>query len=235
MNIIQSRFGRRRCGTASVNSCAHAKNGDDEKKGDGAKGDDMTIGAVTLKQQQQRLLLLRHACNCPCAVGECRVTPHCAVLKQLWKHIADCKDQRCQVPHCLSSRYVLSHYHRCVNMDCQVCGPVREAMGNARQAAAEAKQKEAKQKEEAAARIRSIDLHLLLLHHSWGCAAAAPAAECPSENCRKMKMLLDHPKTCALSAAAAADNLLEVTMRSLAIDESEENLEATFQSSLEIR
>ena len=60
--------------------------------------------------------------------GKCPVTQHCAGMKKLWKHIAECKDQLCQVPHCVSSRYVLSHYHRCRERGCAVCGPVREAI-----------------------------------------------------------------------------------------------------------
>jgi len=81
-----------------------------------------------LRHQQQRLLLLRHAAKCPHDDGRCPVTPHCAGMKRLWKHIAECKDQKCQVPHCVSSRYVLSHYHRCKDTRCPVCGPVREAI-----------------------------------------------------------------------------------------------------------
>jgi len=80
-----------------------------------------------LRQQQQRLLLLRHASKCRHEDGKCPVTPHCAGMKKLWKHIAECKDQKCQVPHCVSSRYVLSHYHRCKD-PCAVCGPVRAAI-----------------------------------------------------------------------------------------------------------
>ena len=81
-----------------------------------------------LRHQQQRLLLLRHAAKCPHEDGRCPVTPHCAGMKRLWKHIAECKDQKCVVPHCVSSRYVLSHYHRCKDTRCPVCGPVREAI-----------------------------------------------------------------------------------------------------------
>jgi len=81
-----------------------------------------------LRQQQQRLLLLRHASKCPHENGACPVTPHCAGMKRLWKHIAECKDQQCQMAHCVSSRYVLSHYHRCKDPRCAVCGPVREAI-----------------------------------------------------------------------------------------------------------
>lgn len=81
-----------------------------------------------LRQQQQRLLLLRHASKCPHENGKCPVTPHCAGMKRLWKHIAECKDQQCQMAHCVSSRYVLSHYHRCKDPRCAVCGPVRDAI-----------------------------------------------------------------------------------------------------------
>ena len=81
-----------------------------------------------LRHQQQRLLLLRHAAKCPHQDNLCPVTPHCAGMKRLWKHIAECKDQKCMVPHCVSSRYVLSHYHRCKDVRCPVCGPVREAI-----------------------------------------------------------------------------------------------------------
>jgi len=81
-----------------------------------------------LRHQQQRLLLLRHAAKCPHEDGRCPVTVHCAGMKRLWKHIAECKDQKCLVPHCVSSRYVLSHYHRCRDLRCPVCGPVREAI-----------------------------------------------------------------------------------------------------------
>ena len=81
-----------------------------------------------LRHQQQRLLLLRHAAKCPHQDNQCPVAPHCAGMKRLWKHIAECKDQKCLVPHCVSSRYVLSHYHRCKDVRCPVCGPVREAI-----------------------------------------------------------------------------------------------------------
>jgi E1A/CREB-binding protein len=81
-----------------------------------------------LKQQQQRLLLLRHASKCPHENNKCQVTPHCANMKTLWKHIMSCKDQDCKTAHCVSSRYVLSHYSKCKDAACPVCGPVREAI-----------------------------------------------------------------------------------------------------------
>lgn len=81
-----------------------------------------------LKQQQQRLLLLRHASKCPHEGNQCTVTPHCASMKELWKHIMNCKEQDCKIPHCVSSRYVLSHYSKCREPTCPVCGPVRDAI-----------------------------------------------------------------------------------------------------------
>lgn len=81
-----------------------------------------------VRHKQQRLLLLRHASKCQYENGQCPVTPHCASMKKLWKHIADCKDQQCKVQHCMSSRYVLSHYRRCKDARCPACGPVRETI-----------------------------------------------------------------------------------------------------------
>ncbi|CAM9226043.1 unnamed protein product [Chrysoparadoxa australica] len=80
-----------------------------------------------LRQQQQRLLLLRHASTCT-SKGNCLDTPHCAAMQTLWKHIAECRTQECQVPHCVSSRYVLWHYHRCREQQCELCSPVRDAL-----------------------------------------------------------------------------------------------------------
>jgi E1A/CREB-binding protein len=84
-----------------------------------------------LKQQQQRLLLLRHAASeCPHSNGACPSTPNCWRMKQLWKHMKICKDQGCKIAFCVSSRYVLMHYSKCKEQSCQVCGPVREVMKN---------------------------------------------------------------------------------------------------------
>ena len=89
--------------------------------------------AQVIQRQQQRLLLLRHSSKCPAAgtpqnPDKCRATPHCAQMKQLWQHLAKCKDPKCATPYCVSSRYVLSHYHRCKDQSCLVCGPVRQAI-----------------------------------------------------------------------------------------------------------
>jgi len=81
------------------------------------------------RHKRQRLLLLRHASKCTAENGTCSITPHCAEMKVLWKHIAECKDQKCLVPHCVSSRYVLSHYRRC-KPPCNICDPVKEIIKN---------------------------------------------------------------------------------------------------------
>ena len=49
------------------------------------------------------------------------------MMRRLWAHIAECKEQHCRRPHCLPSRHVLAHYRRCVDSFCPVCGPVRKA------------------------------------------------------------------------------------------------------------
>ena len=87
-----------------------------------------SLVSSVLRQQQQRLLLMRHASRCQHENGKCPGTAHCPRMKRLWKHIAECKDQQCQMAHCVSSRYVLSHYHRCKDQRCAVCGPVRDAI-----------------------------------------------------------------------------------------------------------
>ena len=81
-----------------------------------------------VRHKQQRLLLLRHASKCQYEAGQCPVTPHCASMKKLWKHIAHCRNQQCTVQHCMSSRYVLSHYRRCKDQRCPACGPVRQTI-----------------------------------------------------------------------------------------------------------
>jgi len=86
-------------------------------------------GDAKARHKRQRLLLLRHASKCTAAPGTCQVTPHCAEMKKLWKHIASCKDSYCKVRHCMSSRYVLSHYRRC-KPPCTICDPVKAIIKN---------------------------------------------------------------------------------------------------------
>lgn len=81
------------------------------------------------RHKRQRLLLLRHASKCTAEEGHCTITPHCADMKVLWRHIANCKDSYCKVRHCMSSRYVLSHYRRC-KPPCDICDPVKEIIKN---------------------------------------------------------------------------------------------------------
>lgn len=79
-----------------------------------------------IKQQQQRLLLLRHASKCK-AGSSCKVK-FCGQMVALWKHMKKCRDKNCKTAHCLSSRCVLNHYRTCKSENktstCEVCGPV---------------------------------------------------------------------------------------------------------------
>ena len=83
---------------------------------------------VRIRHKQQRLLLLHHSAKCPHEDGRCTVTPHCADMKKLWKHMEGCKDNQCRVSHCFSSRAILSHYRKCKDPSCPACGPVRETV-----------------------------------------------------------------------------------------------------------
>ncbi|RHY33171.1 hypothetical protein DYB32_001798 [Aphanomyces invadans] len=79
-----------------------------------------------LLNQQQRLLLLRHASWCQEQTG-CKATPHCADMKALWSHIGGCTNTTsCQFENCTSSKFVLSHFQQCTNSQCIVCSVVRQ-------------------------------------------------------------------------------------------------------------
>lgn len=92
------------------------------------KGDDEPVGQKkkVIRQQQHRLLLLRHASKCK-AGAACK-TKFCGQMVSLWKHMKKCRDKECKTPHCLSSRCVLNHYRICKSQNktstCEVCGPV---------------------------------------------------------------------------------------------------------------
>ncbi|GKY92630.1 hypothetical protein MPSEU_000233100 [Mayamaea pseudoterrestris] len=79
-----------------------------------------------IAQQQQRLLLLRHASKC--MAGPACTTRFCPQMVTLWRHMKTCRDKKCRTPHCLSSRCVLNHYRICKSQGktatCEVCGPV---------------------------------------------------------------------------------------------------------------
>lgn len=80
--------------------------------------------AQNLRNQQQYLLLLHHASECPAVASEGE-NPHCAQMKDSWKHMTRCDDIHCTVAGCYYGRRVLYHYHRCKKkIRCQLCGPV---------------------------------------------------------------------------------------------------------------
>jgi len=78
-----------------------------------------------LKHKQQRLLILRHSYVCAYCNTICPITPHCHLMKQLWKHMNHCVNNECSIPHCISSRMVLMHFKRCTMRSCLICRPVR--------------------------------------------------------------------------------------------------------------
>lgn len=110
---------------ARISQNFNSKDSRSEIKGDVVQIHDEHRQQV-LKQQQQRLLLLRHASKCPNA--DCKVTQHCVSMKHLWEHIIGCNEPECKKPHCVTSRCVLSHYSKCKETNCPVCGPVRDAI-----------------------------------------------------------------------------------------------------------
>lgn len=107
--------GKQPSGTGLSSSGSSGRNNDPEWK-------------VRIRHKQQRLLLLHHSAKCPHEDGRCPVTPHCADMKRLWRHMEGCKDNQCRVPHCFSSRAILSHYRKCKDPSCPACGPVRETV-----------------------------------------------------------------------------------------------------------
>ena len=86
------------------------------------------LQAQIIRQQQQQLIILRHASKCPYPAGKCPVLKQCGSMKTHWNHIMKCKSQNCSTPHCASSRYLLSHYSNCKEETCPVCGPVKAAI-----------------------------------------------------------------------------------------------------------
>ncbi|KAH7281754.1 hypothetical protein KP509_36G061900 [Ceratopteris richardii] len=76
-----------------------------------------------VRRQQWLLIFLRHVSRCIDS-GKCTVT-HCAVGRELWKHIAACQVYPCSYPRCSSLKWLLGHHQKCRNPKCPVCGPVR--------------------------------------------------------------------------------------------------------------
>ena len=81
-------------------------------------------------KQQRWLLFLRHASKCTAPEGQCQVTPHCHMARQLWTHIASCRDRECTFSRCNASRTLLHHHQHCRDARCPVCGPVRQQVMN---------------------------------------------------------------------------------------------------------
>lgn len=60
----------------------------------------MWMKSKTVEEEQQILLLLLYH-SCKCRVDHthhvCEVTPHCASVKLLWRHVSTCRDKDCTV------------------------------------------------------------------------------------------------------------------------------------------
>jgi hypothetical protein len=85
--------------------------------------------ASVLRQQRQRLFMLRHVSKCPFPTN-CPVTPDCETMKTLWFHLLSCRDINCQTERCSSSRHVLTHYSRCQDSECPICDPLRKMISH---------------------------------------------------------------------------------------------------------
>jgi len=93
------------------------------------------------QQQQFRIILLWHVAHC--RNKNCVAIKKCNRVKELWKHISECKDNNCNFKHCLSSRWILGHYHHCKDRKCKICPPVRKAIENKEKEIAETTASEA--------------------------------------------------------------------------------------------
>ena len=132
---------------------------------------DLSLGAVVggtdalakaqkkkvIRQQQKRLILLRHASKCN--KGPSCKTKFCPQMVVLWKHMKKCRDKSCKTPHCLSSRCVLNHYRICKGENrtnsCGVCAPVMKHIRS--QAAANGE--DGDQMDELAEEVRIVSSH----------------------------------------------------------------------------
>lgn len=66
----------------------------------------LLIQARVSPEEQQQLLVLHHASKCTHVDGECpQGYRECKVMKELWNHIAKCRNQRCPYSHCVASRW----------------------------------------------------------------------------------------------------------------------------------
>ncbi|KAG6550989.1 hypothetical protein Mapa_007604 [Marchantia paleacea] len=81
--------------------------------------------AQQYSKQQRWLLFLRHASKCTAAEGQCNISPHCHMARQLWTHLGSCRERNCSYTRCNASRTLLHHYRICNDAFCPVCGPVK--------------------------------------------------------------------------------------------------------------
>jgi len=128
MPISSGGYTRSMNNTGSGNSGTQSSGTGLSSSGGGSGRNNDPEWKVRIRHKQQRLLLLHHSAKCPHEDGRCPVTPHCADMKRLWRHMEGCKDNQCRVPHCFSSRAILSHYRKCKDSACPACGPVRETV-----------------------------------------------------------------------------------------------------------
>ena len=56
------------------------------------------IKKAYIVKQQRWLLFLRHASKCQAPEGKCQLTQQCHVAKDLWKHVLQCLNPRCEYP-----------------------------------------------------------------------------------------------------------------------------------------
>ena len=85
-------------------------------------------------KQQRWLLFLRHCAKCTAGPNECQYKQTCAIAKELWKHLIDCKDDKCSYPRCAPSRVLLQHHQKCRDKQCPVCMPVKQYVSKQREA-----------------------------------------------------------------------------------------------------
>ena len=82
---------------------------------------------------QKQLILLLHANKCQkgrdgfqSAGSFCNI-PQCQTMKDVLKHLADCKEDNCTFSYCASSRQIIKHWKQCSNNQCAVCQPLKLA------------------------------------------------------------------------------------------------------------
>ena len=85
-------------------------------------------------KQQRWLLFLRHCAKCTAGPNQCQYKSTCALAKELWRHLIDCKDDECPYPRCAPSRALLQHHQKCRDRTCPVCMPVKQYVSKQREA-----------------------------------------------------------------------------------------------------